>query len=75
MRHPSFHIFLAHFVDDLYEGLVCCLMVLDLIEFQHLPHIAVEQRCAIVTNDPIGYPKPDNYVPLMKFATAPPVTL
>ena len=75
MHYPSSCILLAHFADDLYEGLVCCFclpislrvirrrtMVLDLVEFQHLPHITVDKVCAIVTDNPMGYPKPYNYV-------------
>ena len=37
-------------------------MVFDLVEFQHLPYITIDKRCAIVTNNPVGYPKPHNYV-------------
>ena len=75
MRHPSSYVFLAHFADDLYEGQVCCLclpiplrvigrrmMVLDLVELQHLPHITIDKRYTIVTDNPMGYSKPDNYV-------------
>ena len=75
MHCPSFYIFLAYFVDDLYEGLVChlCLpislrvigrwtMVLNLVEFQHLPYFTIDKSCAIVTDNLVRYPKPDNYV-------------
>ena len=37
-------------------------MVLDLVEFQHLPYIIVDKGCAIIIDNPIGYSKPDNYV-------------
>ena len=37
-------------------------MVLDLVELQHLPHITVDKGCAIVTDNPMVYPKPNNYV-------------
>ena len=75
MHCPSFCILLAHFADDLYGGLVChlCLtiflrvigrwtMVLNLIEFQHLPYFIVNKGCAIIIDNPVRYPKPHNYV-------------
>ena len=37
-------------------------MVLVLVEFQHLPRITINKGCAIVTDNPTGYPKPHNYV-------------
>ena len=37
-------------------------MVFDLVEFQHLPYITVDKGHAIVTDNPVGYPKPHNYV-------------
>ena len=75
MHCPSSCILLAHFVDDLYESFVCrlclpiflrvierCMMVLDLVEFQHLPYITVDKGCAIVIDNLVRYPKPHNYV-------------
>ena len=50
-------------------------MVFDLIKFQHLSHLTVNRWSAIVTYDPMGYPKSDNYVSLIKFSIAPPVAL
>ena len=38
------------------------MMVLDLLEFQHLPHITIDKGCAIVTDNPVRYPKPHDYV-------------
>ena len=32
-------------------------MVLDLVEFQHLPYLTVDKECAIVTNNLVGYPQ------------------
>ena len=37
-------------------------MVLDLVELKHLPHITVDKECAIITDNPVEYPKPHNYV-------------
>ena len=37
-------------------------MVLDLVEFQHLPYIIVDKGYTIITDNPIGYSEPDNYV-------------
>ena len=37
-------------------------MVLDLVEFQHLPYFTVDKECAIVTDNPVEYSKPHNYV-------------
>ena len=37
-------------------------MVLDLVEFQHLPYITVDKGCAIVTDNLVEYSKPHNYV-------------
>ena len=48
-------------------------MVLDLVEFQHLPYIIVDKGCAIVADNPVGTPNLTIMFSLMKFATAPPV--
>ena len=36
--------------------------MLDLVELQHIPYITIDKGCAIVTDNPVGYPKPHNYV-------------
>ena len=38
------------------------MMVLDLVELWHLPYITVDKWCVIITDNPVGYPKPHNYV-------------
>ena len=50
-------------------------MVLDLVEFQHLPYFTVDKGCVIVTNNPVGYPKPHNYVFFDEVCYCPPVAL
>ena len=36
-------------------------MVFDLIELQHLPYLTIDKWSAIVTDDPMRYPEPNNY--------------
>ena len=48
-------------------------MMLDLVEFQHLPYVTVDKGCAIVADNPVGYFKPHNDVFLDDIATTPPV--
>ena len=75
MHCPSLNIFLIHLTNDLDEGLVCCFclpiplgvigrqsVVFDLIELQYLSYFTIDKWCAIVTDDPMRYSKPDNYV-------------
>ena len=50
-------------------------MVLDLVQFQHLPYITVDKGCAIVTDNLVGTLKLTIMFSLMKFAIAPPVAL
>ena len=37
-------------------------MVLDLVELQRLPYITIDKWCTIVTDNPVGYSKPYNYI-------------
>ena len=41
-------------------------MVLDLIKLQHLSYLTIYKWSAIVTYDPMRYPKSDNYFLLAK---------
>ena len=46
-------------------------MVFDLVELYHLSHLIIDKGCAIITDDPTRYSKPNNYVFLDKICHCP----